>query len=70
MHGSDFVDEGGTFSQSILRLKIYWWCFSVPSLLYSNYVFGLGFKPMQDDFQHDFAREIDEADGSVVLAEL
>ena len=30
----------------------------------------LGFKPIQDDFQHDFARMTDEADCSVVLAEL
>ena len=32
--------------------------------------FSLGFKPIQDDFQHDFARMTDEADSSVVLAEL
>ena len=37
-------------------------------LFFSNYLFG--YKPIQDDFQHDFARVIDEADGSVVLAEL
>ena len=29
-----------------------------------------GFKPTQDDFQHDFARLTDEADSSVVLAKL
>ena len=29
-----------------------------------------GFEPIQDDFQHDFARMTDEADSSVVLAEL
>ena len=28
------------------------------------------FKPIQDDFQHDFARKTDEADSSLVLAEL
>ena len=28
------------------------------------------FQPIQDDFQHDFARMTDEADSSVVLAEL
>ena len=28
---------------------------SEPSLLFSNYFFSLGFKPIQDDFQHDFA---------------
>ena len=41
-----------------------------PSLFFSNYLFSLGFKPIQDDFQHDFARMADEADSSVVLAEL
>ena len=43
---------------------------SEPSLLLSNYFFSLGFQPIQDDFQHDFARMTDEADSSVVLAEL
>ena len=28
---------------------------SEPSLFFSNYFFGLGFKPIQDNFQHDFA---------------
>ena len=28
---------------------------SEPSLFFSNYFFSLGFKPIQDDFQHDFA---------------
>ena len=36
---------------------------SEPSLFLSNYVIGLGFKPIQDEFQHDFH-------SSVVLAEL
>ena len=40
------------------------------SLFFRNYFFSLGFKPIQDDFQHDFARMSDEADSSVVLAEL
>ena len=40
---------------------------SEPSLLFSNYFFSLGYKPIQDDFQHDFAQLIDEADSSVVL---
>ena len=40
------------------------------SLFFGNYFFSLGFKPIQDDFQHDFARMTDEADRSVVLAEL
>ena len=43
---------------------------SEPSLFYSNSFFSLGFKPIQDDFHHDFARMTDEADSSVVLAEL
>ena len=43
---------------------------SEPSLFFSNYFFGLGFKPIQDNIQHDFARMTDEADSSVVLAEL
>ena len=43
---------------------------SEPSLFFSNFFFSLGFKPIQDDFQHDFARITDEADSSVVLAEL
>ena len=43
---------------------------SEPSLFFSNYFFSLGFKSIQDDFQHDFARMTDKADISVVLAEL
>ena len=43
---------------------------SEPSLFFSNYFFSLGFKPIQADFKHDFARMTDEADSSVVLAEL
>ena len=43
---------------------------SEPSLFFSNYFFSLGFKPIQDDFQHGFAGMTDEADSSVVLAEL
>ena len=43
---------------------------SEPSLFFGNYFFSLGLKPIQDDFQHDFARRTDEADSSVVLAEL
>ena len=40
------------------------------SLFLSNYFFSLWFKPIQDDFQHNFARMTDEADSSLVLAEL
>ena len=43
---------------------------SEPSLFFSNYFFSLGFKSIQDDFQHDFARPTDEADSSVILTEL
>ena len=28
---------------------------SEPSLFFSNYFFSLGFKPIQENFQHDFA---------------
>ena len=40
-----------------------------PRLFLGNYLFGLEFKPVQDDFQHGFARIRDEGDSSVVLAE-
>ena len=43
---------------------------SEPSLFFSNYFFSLGFQPIQDDFQHDFARMTDADDSSVVQAEL
>ena len=43
---------------------------SEQSLFFGNYFFSLGFKPIQDDFQHDFARMTDEAESSVVLAKL
>ena len=43
---------------------------SEPSLFFRNYFFSLGLKPTQADFQHDFAQMTDEADSSVVLAEL
>ena len=37
---------------------------SEPSLFFSNYLFGLGFTPIQDDFLDDFARMTHEADSS------
>ena len=43
---------------------------SEPSLFLGGTLFSLGFKPVQDDFQHDFTWMTDAADGSVVLAEL
>ena len=43
---------------------------SESSLFFSNCLFSLGFKHVQDDFLHDVARMTDEADSSVVLAKL
>ena len=43
---------------------------SGPRLFFSIYLSSVGFKPIQDDFQQDFARMTDAADSSVVLAEL
>ena len=37
---------------------------SEPSLFIGNYLFSLGFKPIQDFFQHDFAQT---TDGLIVL---
>ena len=33
-------------------------CSSEPSLFFSNYFFSLGFKPIQDNFQHDFEFDV------------
>ena len=43
---------------------------SEPSLFFSNYFCSFGFKPIQDDYLHDFARMTDKAASSLVLAEL
>ena len=43
---------------------------SEPSLFFRYYLFSLGFKHIQDDFQHEFARTTNEAESFVVLAEL
>ena len=43
---------------------------SEPSQFFSNYFFSLGFKPIQYDFHHDFARITVEVYSSVVLAKL
>ena len=40
------------------------------NLFFSNHLFSLGSMPIQDDFQHEFARMTGEAGSSVVLAEL
>ena len=37
---------------------------SEPSLFLNIYFFSLGFNPIQNDFQHYFARVSDEADSS------
>ena len=42
---------------------------SEPSVFFSDYFFRLRFRPVQGDFQHDFARKTNEADGSVFLTE-
>ena len=41
-----------------------------PSLIFGAYLLSLGFQPVQDKKQHDFARMTDEAGGSMVLAVL
>ena len=41
-----------------------------PSLTFNNYFFIFGFKLIQDDCQRGFARMTDEADSSVVPAQL
>ena len=43
---------------------------SEAGLFLSNYLFGLGYNAIQDDFQHGFAKVTDEVDRSVVLEEL
>ena len=43
---------------------------SETSLFFGNYSFCLRFKPIQDYFQHEYARMTYEADSSVVPAEL
>ena len=66
------ADVGGIFTQDSKVEDLFCGASSgsEPSLFFSNYFFSLGFQPIQDDFQHDFARMTDEADSSVVLAEL
>ena len=70
--GTDSADIGGTLSQGskVADLIDGASSGSEPNLFFSNYFFSLGFQPIQDEFQHDFARMTDEADSSVVLAEL
>ena len=49
-----FVDVGILFTQNseVEGLFCAASSSSEPSLFFSNYLFGLGFKPIQDDFQH------------------
>ena len=69
--------------QNLLMLKIFFTQDSVdedffcgaspgskPSLFFSSYLFSLGSKLVQDDFRHDLAYMTDEANGSVIMAEL
>ena len=42
---------------------------SEPSVFFNDCFFCLGFRTVQDDFQHDFARIINEADGPAYLTE-
>ena len=79
----DFLEINGDMVQILLMLEILFTqdsadedlfrgasAGSEPGLFFSNYLFCLGLKPIQDDFQQGFPRVTDEADGSVVLAEL
>lgn len=42
---------------------------SEPSLFFSKYLFGLGFKLVEDDFQHNFAQMNDKAVISIILGD-
>ena len=64
--------------QILLMLKVlftqdseveYLFCGTSPGSEHSLF-FSLGFEPLQDDSQHDFTWMTDEANGSVILAEL
>ena len=52
------------FTQNNLRSKICPLVLPEPSLFFSRYLSDMGFKPVQDDFQHNFARMTDEADNN------
>ena len=41
-----------------------------PNPFFNGYLYHLGFKPVQDYLQHDFAQMTDKDGSSVVLAEL
>ena len=45
-------------------------CGAPSGLFFSNDLFGLGFKLIQDNFPYGFARMPNEADSTVVLTEL
>ena len=63
-YGTDSADVGDTFHTESKIEDLFCGAPSAsePSLFFGNYHFGLGFKPVQDDFQHDFARMTNEAD--------
>ena len=57
------------FTRSSKNEDFLWYSFHLkPRLFFSDYHFGLGLKPVLDDFQHDFAQMTGEADTSVSLA--
>ena len=54
---TDSADVGDIFTQDSKAEDLF--CGAPPgsesSLFFSNYLFGFGFKLIQDDFQHEFA---------------
>ena len=43
---------------------------SEPSLFFSNYLSSMGFKPVEDEFQHNLAQMTDEADNNSYMSGL
>ena len=43
---------------------------SEPSLFFSNYLSGMGFKPVEDEFQHNLTQMTDEADNNSYMSGL
>ena len=43
---------------------------SEPSLFFSSYLSGMAFKPIQDEFQHNFSQMADEADNNSYMGGL
>ena len=72
-HGSNSADaEGFFFTQDSVVEDLFCGASpgSEPCLFFSNNIFSLEFEPVQDDFQHDFTWTADDANGSVIRAEL